>query len=261
MDKLTPEHLDSPLDEVVAPKEEPKAEVVAPTESVPEKPIEATPAVADKQPEEEEKVPKSRFLTMHQRAVEAEKALRQFEAERANQPVHQEPIPDDEELRKHYVDLFGENEITEKIYRAELARMNSIEEKAAERAYERLSQREQVEQETINQRVESFDHAFEELAIAEGKTDFTDEEQVAILDIVEKYSPKDNNGKLIGDYLMPLDNAYEIYKLNSEPAIQAKKVERNAVAALQGARSEGTPSNSSDAEWRPGQDRRWWNKV
>jgi len=82
----------------------------------------------------------------------------------------------------------------------------------------------------LAQRVASFDSAFEELSVVEGK-EFNDDEQVAILDIVEKYSPKDQDGKLLADYLLPLDKAYEIYKLNNEPKIIAKKTERNAVAA------------------------------
>lgn len=254
---MTPEQLDRGVDEVVV---EPS------TESVPKEAVNVeseTVVEPEKEPEpvEEEKVPKSRFLTMHQRAVDAEKALRTFEAERANKPEEVAPLIDDESLKKHYVELFGDNEISEKIYKAELARLSSIEEKAAERAYERLSQREKIEEETINQRVESFDRAFEELAVVEGKTDFTDNEQVAILDIVESYSPKDAQGNLLGDYLLPLDKAYEIYKLQAETAAQPKKQERNAVAALQGTRSEGTPSGNSDADWQPGQDRRWWSKV
>lgn len=258
-DKLTTEQLDRPVDEVV---------VEAPTESVPETPVEAKPEepkeeakAAPAEEPEEEKVPKSRFLTMHQRAVEAEKALRAFEAERAQAPVEKAPVGDDAEIRQHYVEMFGESELTEKLYRTELARIASIEDKAAERAFERLSQREQKEQEAVNARVESFDRAFEELSIATGKTEFTENEQVAILDLVEKYSPKDKDGKLLGDFLMPLDQAYEIYSLQHEVAAQPKKAERNAVAALSGARSEGTASSSADAEWQPGQERRWWNKV
>ena len=254
-DKLTAEQLDKPVDEVVA---EPAAESV-PEEAIKTEP-EAEQATPDKPVEEEEKVPKSRFLTMHQRAVEAEKALRAFEAERASQPVQREPIADDESLKKFYVDTFGEGELTENLYQNELARLSSIEEKAAERAYERLSQREAQDAELIDQRVQSFDRAFEELSVVEGK-DFTDDEQVAMLDIVEEYSPKDAQGKLIGEFLLPLDKAYEIYQLQSQPKVEAKKTERNAVAALSGARSEGTPSGTSDADWQPGQDRRWWNKT
>lgn len=254
-DKLSAEQLDRPVDAV---------DVEAPTESVPETPVEPVSpeqteeAVAE--PVEEEKVPKSRFLTMHQRAIEAEKALRAFEAERANQPVERTPIADDEELYTFFKETFGESELTEKLYQNELARLASIEEKAAERAFERFNRMGQEQEEIINQRVESFDRAFEELGVVEGK-DFTDDEQVALLEIVEEYSPKDNDGKLIGDFLLPLDRAYEIYKLKSEPINTAKRQERNQVASLTGARSEGTPSTSADADWQPGQDRRWWNKV
>lgn len=254
-DKLTEEQLNRPLDEVV---------VEAPTESVPETPVETAPepetAVVVVEETEEEKVPKSRFLTMHQRAVEAEKALRAFEAERTIAPV-ETVIPDDEALHQYYVKTFGEGELTETLYKNELARFASIEEKAADRAFERLSKREQEQEKIVNQRVESFDHAFEELAIATGKTDFTDDEQVAMLDIVESYSPKDKEGRLLGDFLLPLDKAYEIYQLQHETSAKPKKAERNAVAALAGARSEGSSAAGASSEWQPGQERRWWDKA
>lgn len=255
-DKLTNEQLDRPVDEVVSPEEKQEA----PVESVPEQPVETESPEPEKEPEEEERVPKSRFLTMSQRAIAAERALRAFEAERDTTPQY-EPVGDDDELRKHYVELFGESEMTDKLYKAEMARLTSIEEKAAERAFERFSQREQQEEQVISDRVEDFDSAFEELAIQEGKTEFTDDEQVALIDIIEKYSPKDKDGRYPAEFLLPLDKAYEIYQLEHEISSQPKKQERNAVAALQGARSQGTPSSTSDADWQPGQERRWWNKV
>ncbi len=254
-DKLTAEQLDKPIDEVVV---EPSTESVPETVTEPVSPENTEPTVVE--PVEEEKVPKSRFLTMHQRAVEAEKALRAFEAEKANRSEPVQSLGEDEDLKKFYTDTFGEGELTEKLYKNELARLASIEEKAAERAFERFNRMGQEQEEVINQRVESFDRAFEELGIVEGK-DFSDEEQVALLEIVEEYSPKDKDGKLIGDFLLPLDRALEIYKLKAEPIVQAKKQERNAVASLSGARSEGGTIMSNDADWQPGQDRRWWNKV
>jgi len=249
-DKLSQEQLNRTIDEVVV---EPS------TESVPEPVIEPAPVVAPAEPEED-KVPKSRFLTVSQRAIDAEKRLRELEAERAVQ-TEVKPSYDDEDLKKFYVETFGETEIAEKLYQNELQRLTSIEEKAAERAFERFSKLSEEQESVINERVSSFDRAFEELAIQEGKTDFTDDEQVAMLDIIENYSPKDKDGRLIGEYLLPLDKAYEIYKVQTDPITQAKRTERNQVASLTGARSEGTPTGNSDADWKPGQGRRWWNKV
>jgi len=261
--KLTPEQLDKPVDEVDAePTAESVPEEAVKPEAEPEKePVEEESKEPEaKAEEEEEKVPKSRFLTMHQRAIEAEKALRQFEAERANQPEPVTPIADDEELHNFFKETFGDTELTEKLYKNELARLASIEDKAAERAFERLSQREQQEAQVIEERVASFDQAFDELTSVTGK-DFSDDEQVAILDIVEEYSPKDADGKLIGDYLLPLDKAYEIYSVKNQPVVQAKKAERNKVASLSGARSEGTPAGESNADWKPGWNGEWRNKV
>ncbi len=253
--KLTNEQLDRPIDEVVAPSEE-----VVPSESVPETPVETVsePEVSTAEPEEE-KVPKSRFLTMHQRAVEAEKALRQFEAERQERPEPVIAVDEDEELKKFYTTTFGETELAEKLYQNELKRLATIEERASERAYERLSSREKEDQQLIDQRVESMDFAFEELTATTGK-ELTDDEQVAILDIVEKYSPKDKNGKIPEEYLLPLDQAYEIYQLQAEQA-KPDRTQRNAVAALGSAKSEGTPAATSDVDWKPGQSGRYLSKI
>ena len=255
-DKLTQEQLDSPADAVVEEQS---------SESVPETDIEPAPIedVVEETPieeVEEDKVPKSRFLTMHQRAIEAERLNRQFEAERASTPEPVTPVSDDADLKRFYIETFGEGELTDKLYQNELARLTSIEEKAAERAFERFSRMGQEQEQVIQERVESFDRAFEELSIIEGK-DFTDDEQVKILDIVEAYSPKTPDGKIIGEYLFPLDKALEIYKLKAEPVNTAKRQARNQVASLSGARSEGNAVSTSDAEWQPGQDRRWWDKV
>lgn len=247
--KLTQEQLDRPIDEVVAG---------SPAESVPETNIEPVPEPEAKV-EEEEKVPKSRFLTMHQRAIEAEKALRQFEAERGNEPEPTRPVADDADLKKFYTDTFGDTPQSEKLYQAELARLNAIEERVEQRAYERMGQREQVERGVIEDRVSSMDSAFEELSVVTGK-DLSDDEQVAILDIVEKYSPKDKNGKIPEEYLMNLDDAYEIYQMQNESA-KPNRSQRNAVAALSGVRSQGAAGSSNDAEWRPGQRARWENKL
>lgn len=260
-DKLTTEQLDRPVGEVV---EAEKLEAEAPAESAPVNPIETeskAPETVNPEPEEEEKVPKSRFLTMARRTIEAERALRTFESERGQQTESVVPKGDDDTIRAHYVEMFGEGELTEKLYQAEMARLASIEDKAAERAYERLAGREKEEEALIEQRIQSFDNAFEELALLEGKTEFSENEQVAMLDIVEAYSPKDTDGKLIGEYLLPLDKAYEIYKLNNEISAQPKKQERNAVAALQGARSQGSPDNTSDSDWKPGWQGQWRDKL
>lgn len=252
--KLTDEQLDRPVDAVVA---EPAAESV-PKEAIEVKP-EATEEVKPEPVVEEDKVPKSRFLTMHQRAIEAEKALRQFEIERDNAPDDVKPVADDADLKKFYTTTFGETELADKLYQAELARLDAIESRATDKAYERLTQREQVDQKAIEDRVSAIDTAFEELSITTGK-DLTDDDQVAILDIVEKYSPKDKNGKIPEDYLMSFDDAYEIYQMQSEVA-KPNKTNRNAVAALSGTRSQGAPDASSDSNWRPGQRARWENKL
>lgn len=254
-DSLTSTELDKPVDVVVEPTivEEITEPAVAPTAEPEIETIETKPEAEV----EEAKVPKSRFLTMHQRAVEAEKRLREIEAERAQQSTEPTPRTETTELPDYWIEMFGDSDASMKAYEAEQARLAAIEEKAAERAFERLTSREKEEEARTADIVDSFDRAFEELGVAQDH-EFTDEEQVAILDIVEKYSPKDKDGMMMRDYLLPVDKAYEIYSVLNEAKTSVSRKERSAVAALTGARSEGSGDGQESENWRPGQ---WRNKI
>lgn len=253
---LTPEQLNKPIDDVATPV------VVEPaTESSPALEVETaapTPTVTTEEVEvEEAKVPKSRFLTMHSRAVEAEKALLALQAERSQQTVEAQTEPETHELPDYWIEMFGDSEASQRAFVAEQQRLSTIEDKAAERAYQRLENREKDEEARTQEIIESFDSAFEELGIVTDK-EFTDDEQVAILDIVEQYSPKDKEGKLLRDFLLPLDKAYEIYSVRTDAKTAEKKAARSQVASLTGARSEGSPTGSNTQSWQPGQ---WRTKV
>jgi len=194
---------------------------------------------------------------MHSRAIEAEKLLAQERAERAQQTYEPPQTPVATELPDYWIEMFGDSDASMKAFEAEQARLSTIEEKAAERAFERLNNREKEEEARTNDIVSSFDQAFEELGIIQDH-EFTDDEQVAILDIVEQYSPKDKDGMLLREHLLPLDKAYEIYSVRSEAKTSATRQARNGVAALTGAQSEGSASGSTQSAWQPGQ---WRDKV
>jgi len=253
--ELTEEHLNTPIDDVakapeLAVESSPKPEV--------EPTVESTPTEITEEVEvEEAKVPKSRFLTMHTRAIEAERRIREIEAERSQQVETPESEPEIAELPDYWVEMFGDSDASLKAFQAEQKRLSTIEDRAAERAFQRWEGREKEEAARAEEIVQSFDQAFEELGIVTDK-EFTDDEQVAILDIVEEYSPKDADGKMLREYLLPLDKAYEIYSVRNEAKTSAKREARSQVASLTGARSEGSPSNGTGQAWQPGQ---WRNKV
>lgn len=252
---LTQEQLDKPIDDVA---QAPQLVVESSPEPVVEETVDSTPTEITEEVEvEEAKVPKSRFLTMHQRAVEAEKRLREYEAERSQQPEIAVQETETTELPNYWIEMFGDSDASVQAFQAEQKRLATIEERAAERAYQRLEGREKEEEARTKEIVDGFDQAFEELSIVADK-DFTDDEQVAILDIVEEYSPKDKDGKMLRDYLLPLDKAYEIYSIRNEAKTSAKREARTQVASLTGARSEGSPSGPAVSDWKPGQ---WRNKI
>ncbi len=254
-DKIDSAELDKPVDVVAEPAS--AEEAPEPAEAPTAEPEVEAPAEEEAPEAEEGRVPKSRFLTMHQRAVEAEKRLRELEAERAQQAPEAAPRSEPTELPDYWIEMFGDSEASVKAFEAEQARIAAIEEKAAERAFERLSSREKEEEARTAEIVASFDREFEELGIVKDH-EFTEDEQVAILDIVEEYSPKDKDGMMLRDFLLPLDKAYEIYSVRQEAKTSEKRAARGQVAALTGARAEGSGGDSSEAPWRPGQ---WRTKV
>jgi len=262
MDTLSADQLDKPIDQYVEKTEESVEETPAPV-------VEATAENIEESVEspteevEEERVPKSRFLTMHQRAKQAEEEKEALEA-RIAALEQAKPVPTQQEaaveLPDYWVELYGDSEASAKAYDAELKRISTIEEKAAERAYERLRSQSEEKERIEKELASRFDNEFKDLSDVEGRT-LTEDEQTQILEIVEEYSPKDAQGKIIREYITPIAKAYEVWTLRKDAASAVRKQARSKVTSLTSAKTEGQPSGDNSSEFIPGRRGQWESKL
>jgi hypothetical protein len=92
--------------------------------------------------------------------------------------------------------------------------------------------------------------------------DLSEKEQSAILDIVDDYTAKDNDGNYQGA-LMPFDKAWEVYELKNASSRSATRQSRDNVAALSGTSSQGNTTDQAkkDESWNPLARGSWRNRL
>jgi hypothetical protein len=210
-------------------------EAVAPIESSVEEPV------VEKEPEpsqEENKVPYSRFKKFHERAIEAEREAREWQAKyEANQRV--EPAKVETDMPDWWEEMYGDSEASMKAYQIHQRQEEATIQRAEERAIAALQERVERESRQTQENIEQIDEQFEDLSSFVGR-DLTEKEQSAILDIIDDYTPKGDDGKYLGATL-PIDKAWEIYELKNEASKAPQRQSRNNVAALSNSNSQGDP--------------------
>lgn len=258
-DSLTPAELDGPIDAYVPPTEEPSSESIPETEVV--EPVAETEPEPEPEEPEEDKVPKSRLLTVLQRAKEAEESKAALEERIAALEQKKEaPAENDVDLPEEWIAMYGESEESKKFYKNHLQNLSQIEERAAERALEKMTSKAKEAEAMESEIATSLNTQFEELAEIEGKQ-FSEDDQVAILEIVEEYSPKDKDGKILREYMTPVSKAHEIWQLKKEAALVSKRQARSKVVSLTSAKTEGETAAGSAIEFIPGRRGQWETKL
>lgn len=213
---------------------------------------EKTEAAADavSEPEGEGKVSYSRFKKFHDLAKEA-----QMEAEywknKAMEPqsrpepnYYSPPAPNqyvepqfqgaDWERFKALFQGADENAVKE-AYRLEVQRIAAVEERAIQRAADVFEQRTQQQRQEYRTNRASLDEWTEEASELIGRN-LTDDEQIALLDIADEFSVKDNEGRI--EALMNPEQALRIYQMQNSAHSQRREV-RNAIAAASSSSSGG----------------------
>lgn len=214
---------------------DPAASVVDPKDTVDE-------------PEGESKVPYTRFKKFHDRAIEAEEAAERYrlEADELRNSRRLEPQTVTNQMDPEWVELMGNTDASKRAWELQQARENRMLEKAREEAIEAVRKEQYQESIKTENNLEVLDESFEDLEAEVGRT-LTDPEQEAILDIVDKYTPKDRYGNYAGP-IMEFDQAWEIYNLqqkaNKAPITQS----RNAVSNIIANPSSGEPSVNAEAD-------------
>lgn len=207
----------------------------------------------------DQKVPYSRFSKVYERATNAER-----EAEEARQR-YQDLLEQRQERRQDTIQevdtsdplwkavekLWGNTPEAKNVYLAELEKQQIMEERAERKAIESVRYQQETESRAVAQNEETIDGRLEGVASMLGR-DLTEPEELAILEIVDEYTPKGEDGNYLGDTL-PFDKAWEIYELKQGAASASGKKARSVATQATSSQSEGEPSGDSEKNkrWNP----------
>lgn len=253
LDKLENEKFVNELDEQASEEETNEDEQIEQTKEEVSSSTEED-VVADKA-----RIPYSRFETVNEAKIRAEERNKILEEELAKLKVSKDSNEDVEEPPKEWLILYGDSPEAREAWKIQLNISQQLEEKAAEKAYERIAAREQEEAKIFEQNLESIEDSLIEFQEKILKRDLTETEENAILDIQDEFTPKGEDGKYLAPLLSP-DKAFEIYNLRQQTANKTKSIARKRVVSLTGAGTEGNVSNSS-ADFNPSQWGSWRDKL
>lgn len=214
---------------------------------------EETPEVKAKEeiaetPEEESKVPYSRFKKFHDEArlvpkyrQEADQYKREAEEWRAKAEAikSSENVPTSE-LPEFWKKLYGDSDASLEAWKIQSEQNDALLSKAREEALNAVHNERMEEVKRTEENVEKIDSNFEKLSAFVGR-DLTEKEQSAILDIVDEFTSKDEDGNYLGE-ILPFEKGWEIYELKTQASKAPRSQSRDNVASLSGSPSQGEPS-------------------
>ncbi len=235
------------ISELMKEQEETPTEVSQPKEEIKEDEVKSTESVE----EEEQKVPYSRFKKYHEKAREAEA---EAESWRVKYEALKEPRESrevfNEDMSPEWKELYGDSEASQRAYKLDLQRQERIMERAREEALEAVRNERYEESNRTKENLEVIESNLEDLSAKVGR-DLTKKEEEALLDIVDDYTPKDENGNYLGATI-PFDKAWEIYELKRERTNAPKKQSRDSIASLNDTGTQGDTSVSEkDKNFNP----------
>lgn len=209
---------------------------------------------------EEQKVPYSRMKSVidrardaERRAEEAEEALAQSRSARQNiAPEHDDTVhPYNGSLPVWWVKMYGDNDVAREAYSYELVRQEQIRDEAKREAIEAVRAERSQESQILAENERTIDERLEDLSMGMGR-DLTEKEELALLDIVDEYTPKDADGNYSGD-LLPMDKAWEIHTLRQSQGSKRTQKSRQVPTELTSERTDGEPNNSEtdNKNWNP----------
>lgn len=226
----------------------------APIVSVETVPVIQEEVVDDEPSVEENKVPYSRFKKYHDEAKEARADADRLRAELDRERTGSRPryeATNDGVLPSHWVELYGDSDASKRAWKIQEGREQEIIQRAYEAGQRGAYELESQQREAINSNVATIDDNFEDLSSFVGR-EITAKEQSAILDIVDDYTAKDDDGNYQGA-IMPFDKAWEIYELKQNSGKVAQRKDRDSVASLTANSSRGNADIQAeqDKSWNP----------
>ncbi len=201
---------------------------------------------------EENKVPYSRFKKYHDLAREAqEDALRWKSEAEALRHVREEKPEPASELPDYWVEMYGDSDASKKAWGIQQRQNEQLKQEALEAAVSAVREERESESIRVEENVTKIDQDMEALSEYVGR-ELTEKEQTSLLDIVDEYTPKDDNGNYLGS-ILSFDKAWEIYELKEQAKSAPKRQARDSVASLSGSKSQGETSitDEKNKNWNP----------
>lgn len=193
--------------------------------------------------DEENKVPYSRFKKFHDAAREAEATAERYRLE-AEEWKHKassyEPKTETADLPDFWKELYGDSEASKKAWVVQSKANQSLIEQARQEAREAVKAEAREESERVENNSEAIESGLETLSEYAGRK-LSEAEQSAVLDIIDDYSPKDEDGNFISP--IPFEKAYDIYELQQQASKAPKVASRNRVASITNAQTQGQASD------------------
>jgi len=200
---------------------------------------------------EEQMVKYSRFKKFHDEAQTYKQEAERYRAEaealrnRPERESNQDPL---DEARKLWIENYGDTEATRKAWDNQVKINQAFEQRAIDRAREEARETFGSERQRETQRTQEnighIDNELETLADYVGRP-LKESEEEAILDIVDEFTPKDEDGNYAGA-LLPMDRAWEIYELKQGASKSKGRSSRDSIASLSGSQSQGDSSVQSE---------------
>lgn len=245
---IDPEILNRPLSELELPEAQKTNDgIQIPTTDVGElqNPEEGT--TPSPSSDEQGKVPYRRFKKFHDMALDAQREADFWKQRAMETQTRPEPrqeyyhVPNPADIEPSYSGadwerfkaLFSgaDEEAVKSAYRLEAQRFAAVEQRAMDRAVEAFEQRSKQEQETYSQNRNFLDDWTDEAADLAGR-DLSSEEELALLDILDEFSPKDREGKIGAP--ISAEKALEIMELQQTRSHSNRRQARNAIAQISG---------------------------
>ena len=205
-----------------------------------EKEVEKEEVQQESSEEDESKVPYSRFKKFHDEAKELRQRVAELEALKGNDDESKSADKVEDDMPASWVKLYGDSDASKEAWQIQKDLNAELVRKAREEAVETIRSEKSREIERVNENVQVIDEGFEDLSALVGR-DLTEKEQSAILDIVDDYTPKDEEGNYAGA-ILSFEKAWEIYELKNEAKQSSKRQSRNSVASLTGSQTQGETS-------------------
>jgi hypothetical protein len=207
------------------PKDENESQVVEPVKSSDE--------------EDDQKVPYSRFKKFHDLASEREHENELLKVELETlRSVHREPI--DDKLPEWWVKLYGDSDASKEAWGIQSEQNEQFRSQVKEEAISSIREEQQKEAVRVSENINTIDQSIDALETDLGRT-LTEKEQTGLLDIVDDYTPKDEDGNYLGAPIA-FDKAWEILQLKSKVAIEPTQKAKANVASIISSQNSGEPT-------------------